>query len=53
MKNNTQQKKIKQPPHKKDPFPLIEKEKITDKINLSGPPTNDLKYTVNQVFDLH
>ena len=22
-------------------------------MNLSGPPTNDLKYTVNQVFNLH
>ena len=26
---------------------------MTDKINLSGPQTNDLKYTINQVFDLH
>ena len=25
IKNNTQQKRIKQQPHKKDPFPLIEK----------------------------
>ena len=53
MKNNTQQKKKKQQPRKKDPFPLIEKENLTDKINLSGPPTNDPKHTVNQVFDLH
>ena len=53
IKNNTQQKKIKHQPHKKYPFPLIEKENLTDKINLSGPPTNDLKYTVNQVFNLH
>ena len=53
IKNNTPQKKIKQQPHKKDPFPLIEKENLTDKINLSGPPPNDLKYTLNQVFDLH
>ena len=53
MKINTQQKTIKQQPHKKDPFPLIEKENLTDKINLSGPPLNDLNYTINQVFDLH
>ena len=26
---------------------------MTNKINLSGPQTNDSKYTVNQVFDLH
>ena len=26
---------------------------MTDKINLSGPQTKDLKYTINQVFDLH
>ena len=26
---------------------------MTDKINLSGPPINDSKYTVNQAFDLH
>ena len=52
-KNNTQQKKIKQQPHKKDILPLIEKENLTDKINLSGPQTKDLKYTINQVFDLH
>ena len=52
MKNNTQQKTIKQQPHKKDTFPLIEKENLTDKINLSGPPINDSKYTLNQVFDL-
>ena len=31
-KNNTQQK---QQPHKKDPFPLIRKENLTDTINLS------------------
>ena len=31
----------------------MEKENLTDKINLSGPPTNDPKYTVNQIFDLH
>ena len=32
---------------------MIEKENLTDKIILSGPPINDLKYTINQVFDLH
>ena len=52
IKNNTQQKTIKQQPHKKDTFPLIEKENSTDKINLSGPPLNNAKYTINQVFDL-
>ena len=53
IKYNTQQKTIKQLPHKKDTFPLIEKKNLTDIKNLSGPPTNDLKYTVNQFFDLH
>ena len=53
IKNNTQQKTIKQQPHKKDIFPLIEKENLTDKIHLSGPPINDSKYTLNQVFDFH
>ena len=53
IKNNTQQKRVKQHSHKKDLFPLIEKENLTDKINLSGPQTNDSKYTINQVFDLH
>ena len=53
IKNNTQQKRVKQHPHKKDLFPLIEKENLTDEINLSGPQTNDSKYTINQVFDLH
>ena len=52
IKNNTQQKTIKQQPYKKDPFPLIEKENLTDIINLSGPPTTDLKYALNQVFNL-
>ena len=31
----------------------MDKENLTDIINLSGPPTTDLKYTVNQVFNLH
>ena len=55
IRNNTQQKTIKQQPHKKDtfPFPLLEKENLTDEINLSGPPINNSKYTINQVFDLH
>ena len=53
IKNNTQQKRVKQHSHKKDLFPLIEKENLTDKINLSGPQTNDSRYTINQVFDLH
>ena len=49
IKINTQQKPIKQQPHKKDPLPLIENENLSDIINLSGPPITDLKYTVNQV----
>ena len=53
IKNNTQQKRIKHHANKKDLFLLIEKENLTDKINLSGPQTNDSKYTINQVFDLH
>ena len=53
IKNNTQKKTKKEQPHKKDPFPLLEKENLTDTIALPGPPTNDLKNTVNQVFDLH
>ena len=53
IKNNTLQKTIKQQTHKKNTFPLIEKENLTDKINLSVPSINDSKYTINQVFDLH
>ena len=53
IQNNTQQKRIKHHSHKKELFPLIEKENLTDKINLSGPQTNDSKYTINQVFYLH
>ena len=52
IKTNTQQKRIKRHSHKKDLFPLIEKENSTDKINLSAPQTNDSKYTIYQVFDL-
>ena len=32
---------------------MIEKENLTDKKNLSGPPINNSKHTINQVFDLH
>ena len=53
IKNNTQQKQFKQKPHKKNPFPKIEKENLTDTIILSGPLPNDSKYTINQVFKLH
>ena len=53
IKTNTQQKRIKHNSHKKRLFSIIEKEKLTDKINLSGPQTNDSKYTINQVFDPH
>ena len=52
-KKNTQQKKVKQHSQQKDLFPLIEKENLTDRINLSGPKTKDIKYTINQVFNLH
>ena len=53
IKNNTQQKKIKQQPHKNNLFLLIEKQNLTDKIKLSGPQTNNSKYTINQVFNLN
>ena len=53
IKNNTQQKTIKQQTHKQDTFPLIEKENLSDEINLSGPPINNSNYTINQVLDLH
>ena len=54
IKNNTQQKRSKQQPHKKDPFPLIEKENnLTDTINLSRQLSNNSKYTINLVFNLH
>ena len=46
IKKNTQQKKVKQQSQKKDLFPLIEKENLTDKISLSGPQTKDSKYTI-------
>ena len=53
IKNKTQQKRTKQQPHKKDPFPLIEKEHLKEPINLLGTLPNDSKYTINQVFNLH
>ena len=37
----------------KNPFLLIEKENLTNTINLSGPLPNDSKYTINQYFNLH
>ena len=52
-KKNTEQKKIKQQPHKKDRFPLIAKNNLTDKRNLSGPQPNGSKYTINQNFTFH
>ena len=33
-------------------FPLIEKESLTDNLNLSGPPNTDSKYTINRVLNL-
>ena len=53
IKNNTQQKPNKQKLYKKDLLPLIEKENLTDNINLSSPPNNDSKYTINYVSNLH
>ena len=44
IKNNTQQKKINQQPHKKDPFPLIEKKILTDKKFI---------VTTNERFKIH
>ena len=53
IKNNTQHKQIRQQPYREDIFLLIEKENLTDNINLSGPSHIDSKYTIYQVFDLH
>ena len=53
MKNNTQQKPIKQRSYETDLFPSIKKENPSDKINLAGPPNNDSKYTMNQFVNLH
>ena len=53
IKNNTHQKPIEQKLYKKNLFPLIEKENLTDNITLSGPPNNDSKCSINHVFNLH
>ena len=53
IKNNTQQKPVKKKLYSKDLFPLIEKENLTIKIILSGPPNNNSKHTINHVFNLH
>ena len=53
IKNNTQQKAIKQKSYKTNIFPLIETENLTDNINLSGAPNIDSIYIINQVFNLH
>ena len=53
IKNNTHQKPVKQKLYKKNLLLLIEKENLTDNINLSRPPNNDSKYTINHVFNLH
>ena len=34
-------------------IPFKKKENLTGNLNLSGPPDNDSKYTINQVFDFH
>ena len=49
IQNNTQQKPFKQKMYKTDLFPIIEKENLTDNINLSGPPDTDS----NQEFNLY
>ena len=36
-----------------DLFSLIKNENLTGNTNLSGPPDNYSKYTINQVFNLH
>ena len=53
MKNDTHPKPLKQKMYRTDLFPLIEKENLTDNINLSGPPDNDSNHVINQVFNLH
>ena len=52
IKNNTQQKRINQQPQKRT-HSLIEKENLTDRLNLSGSLPNDSKHTINQVFNLY
>ena len=39
--------------YKTNLFPLVEKEKLTNIINLSGPPDLESKYTINQILNLH
>ena len=34
-------------------FAFIEKENLIDNISSSGPPSNNSKYTINHVFNLH
>ena len=34
-------------------IPFNRKENLANNINLSGPPENDSKYTINYVFNLH
>ena len=53
IKNNTQQKPVKQQLYKKDTFPLIKKENFTDNVISSGPPNADSKFTINYLFNLH
>ena len=33
--------------YKTDLFPIVDKENLTDNINLSGPPDLESKYTIN------
>ena len=37
----------------KKSIPLNTKKSLTDNINLSGPPNNDSKFTINYIFNLH
>ena len=53
IKNNTKHKPLRRKIYRTDLLPLIEKENLTDNINLSGLPDIDSKYTKNQVFNLH
>ena len=39
--------------YRRDLLPLVEKENLTDNMNLSGPPDLDSKFTINQVFNIH
>ena len=41
-------KQIRQQPYRKDLLPLVEKENLTDDINLSGPLNNDSKLTLQE-----